>query len=78
MQKVENGEGSLGLLVSSDSLHNEVVRTNQELQLLINDIYENPWRYIHVSIFGKREKDRFSRRDEQRILDVVEEAEKDN
>ena len=78
MQKVENGEGSLGLLVSSDSLHNEVVRTNQELQLLINDIYENPWRYIHVSIFGKRERDRFSRRDEQRILDVVEEAEKDN
>lgn len=71
MSKVENGEGSLGLLVTSDSLHNEVVETNQELQLLINDIYENPWRYIHVSIFGKREKDRFSRRDKERIRELA-------
>ena len=52
-RKINNGEGSLGQLVNSDSLHNGLVATNLELQYLINDLYLNPWRYVRVSVFGK-------------------------
>lgn len=74
VQKVNNGEGSMGLLLNSDSLHNEVLATNEELQYLINDIYENPWRYLHVSIFGKREKNRFSRKDQDQMRNIADEV----
>jgi phospholipid/cholesterol/gamma-HCH transport system substrate-binding protein len=53
-RKINLGEGSLGQLVNSDSLHDGLIATNNELQYLINDLYLNPWRYVRVSVFGKK------------------------
>jgi phospholipid/cholesterol/gamma-HCH transport system substrate-binding protein len=72
MEKIDRGEGTLGMLVNSDSLHVSLENTSQELQYLLNDIYDNPWRYIHVSIFGKKEKKRFSKKELQQIEDLFE------
>jgi len=56
MMKVNNGEGSLGMLMHSDSLHNELVRTNQSLQNLLGDMEANPNKYVHFSVFGRKTK----------------------
>lgn len=74
MAKINNGEGSIGMLINSDSLHTALVNSNVEIQTLINDIYTNPWRYIHVSIFGKKDKKNFSKAELREIDRMVEEA----
>jgi phospholipid/cholesterol/gamma-HCH transport system substrate-binding protein len=56
LAKVNNGEGSLGLLLHSDSLHNELVETNQSIQNLLDDMEANPEKYVHFSLFGRKAK----------------------
>ena len=74
MEKIENGEGTIGMLINNDSLHTALNQSNFELQTLINDIYTNPWRYIHVSIFGKKDKKNFSKAELREIDRMVEKA----
>jgi len=56
MMKVNNGEGTLGMLMHSDSLHNELVNTNLSLQSLLEDMEANPNKYVHFSVFGRKTK----------------------
>jgi len=55
MNKISNGEGSLGLLIKSDSLYNNLDSAAKHLDILIKDINKNPNRYIHFSVFGKKD-----------------------
>lgn len=54
--KINSGEGSLGKLVKSDSLHNNLNQTVKDLDKLFIDLQANPKRYVHFSVFGKKEK----------------------
>ena len=54
--KVSAGEGPLGKLVQSDSLVNALNETNVQVQLLLQDMRLNPKRYVHFSLFGKKNK----------------------
>ena len=72
-RKINNGEGSLGQLVNSDSLHNGLVATNLELQYLINDLYLNPWRYVRVSVFGKKQEKSLSNKELKKLRDIIDE-----
>ncbi len=54
--KISAGEGSLGKLVQSDSLINTLNQTNNQAQLLLKDLRLNPKRYVHFSLFGKKNK----------------------
>lgn len=54
--KISSGEGSLGKLVQSDSLINALNQTNTQAQLLLKDLRLNPKRYVHFSLFGKKNK----------------------
>lgn len=56
MEKINNGEGSFGKLVMTDSLYNEVHATNQQLVRLIENVKEHPNRYLHFSVIGRKEK----------------------
>ena len=51
LARLENGEGTLGKLLVSDTLFTNLVATVESARLLIDDIRENPGRYINVSIF---------------------------
>jgi phospholipid/cholesterol/gamma-HCH transport system substrate-binding protein len=73
MEKVNNGEGTLGQLMNNDSLHTELLESNQELQYLINDLYMNPWRYVHVSIFGKKPKEKYSKKELEKLREMIDE-----
>ncbi len=50
-KKINNGEGSLGMLVNDDSLYIELERSSRELNLLLEDIRLNPKRYVKFSVF---------------------------
>ena len=54
--KISAGEGSIGKLVQSDSLINALNQTNNQAQLLLEDLRLNPKRYVHFSLFGKKNK----------------------
>lgn len=54
--KVSAGEGTLGKLVQSDSLVNTLNETNVQVQLLLQDMRINPKRYVHFSLFAKKNK----------------------
>lgn len=73
LAKVNNGEGSLGLLLHSDSLHNELVETNQSLQNVLNDLEANPDKYVHFSLFGRKNKGmvRLDANEEKKLKDLL-------
>ncbi|MEZ4799120.1 MAG: MlaD family protein [Flavobacteriales bacterium] len=56
MTKVNEGTGTLGQLVNNDSLHVELVNASHSLDLLLEDMRLHPKRYVHFSVFGKKEK----------------------
>jgi phospholipid/cholesterol/gamma-HCH transport system substrate-binding protein len=50
--KVNNGEGSLGLLVNDRKMYDNLNNASKNLDNLIIDLKENPKRYVHFSVFG--------------------------
>ena len=49
--RMERGEGTLGRLSHDESLYDNLTAGASSLQLLLDDIRENPGRYISLSIF---------------------------
>ena len=55
LDRIKKGEGSLGQLVTKDDLHQSLEQTNKQIQLLLEDMRLNPKRYVHFSLFGKKQ-----------------------
>ncbi len=55
--KIENGDGSLGLLMNDKELYTNLNNASRELDLLLQDFRLNPKRYVNVSVFGKKQKE---------------------
>lgn len=56
LRKINNNEGSLGMMVNDKQLYSNLSQTMKTLDELIADINARPWRYINVTIFGKKNK----------------------
>jgi len=56
LEKINEGEGTIGLLVNDDSLYLNLTALSKELDLLLKDLQENPKKYVNVSVFGKSDK----------------------
>lgn len=56
-QKIESGDGTLGLLMTDKELYDNLNNSSKELDLLLQDFRLNPKRYVNVSVFGKKQKD---------------------
>ena len=50
--KINNGEGSIGLLMKDDKIYKNLEQSTKELAELIEDIKKNPSRYMNFSIVG--------------------------
>ncbi len=51
LQKIDDGEGSIGLLVTETELHDEMVSTMRSLRELLDDMRERPSRYFKITVF---------------------------
>lgn len=51
MNKIEKGEGTLGMLINDDQLYKELEKSAFELNQLLEDIRVNPKRYVRFSVF---------------------------
>jgi len=58
LEKINKGEGSMGLLVNDDTLYTRLTNTSIQLNNLLEDLRMNPKRYVHFSLFGKKEKEK--------------------
>lgn len=54
--EIERGEGTMGALIKDRELYNKLNQTCEAATLLLEDLRENPKRYVHFSVFGKKDK----------------------
>ena len=52
VNKINKGEGTLGLLLKDDELYNKLKKASADLDDLLIDIKENPKRYVRFSAFN--------------------------
>ncbi|MDM1045592.1 MCE family protein [Myroides sp. 1354] len=51
---IESGNGSVGKLLKDEELYKNLTGASKELEELMRDLKENPKRYVHFSLFGKK------------------------
>ncbi|MBO4332941.1 MAG: MCE family protein [Paludibacteraceae bacterium] len=56
VDKINNGKGSIGLLLNDPRLYNDLDNTVNSADKLLNDLRENPKRYVNITVFGRKEK----------------------
>lgn len=52
MQKIENGEGTAGMLLNDKKLYENLEKSSADLDALLVDLKANPKRYVRFSVFG--------------------------
>jgi len=55
-RKLDEGQGTAGALVNERELHDSLVSVSNSLNLLLEDLRANPKRYVHFSVFGRKNK----------------------
>jgi len=55
---INKGQGTLGKLAKNDSLYVNLNKSSEDLDKLLKDLRINPKRYIHFSVFGKKDKNK--------------------
>jgi phospholipid/cholesterol/gamma-HCH transport system substrate-binding protein len=53
---IEKGKGSIGKLTKDEELYNNLIKSTENLNKLLEDVKANPKRYVHFSVFGKKDK----------------------
>lgn len=72
---INSGNGSLGKLISTDSLHTELVNASTSLDLLLNDIRVRPNRYLSFSLINRRgEQAEFSKKELMQMREEIDKA----
>lgn len=56
MVKLNSSSGSLGLLINDKKLYDNLQYSTQNLNRLLEDLRLNPKRYVHFSLFGRKDK----------------------
>ena len=64
MDKINNGEGSLGLLVNDKALYNNLNNTAADLDKLLKDLNQFPAKYIPIP-FTKKQRNKAIKKSEQ-------------
>jgi phospholipid/cholesterol/gamma-HCH transport system substrate-binding protein len=54
---LDNGEGTVGKLLKDEKLYKNLEGATRQLEILLQDVRLNPKRYVHVSVFGKKQKE---------------------
>ena len=53
--KLNSNQGSLGLLMNDRGLYDDITSAAQSIDSLFTNLKAHPKRYVHFSVFGKKE-----------------------
>ena len=56
MEQMQSPKGTLGKLMNDPSIYDNLNHTVQSADSLVSDLKAHPKRYVHFSVFGKKEK----------------------
>lgn len=56
MKRINEGQGTIGQLAKNDTLYYNLQVASKNLDLLLKDMRQYPGRYVHFSIFGRKDK----------------------
>ena len=56
LSEISSGNGTFNKLIFDDSIVNSLNSASENINLLLEDIRLNPKRYVHYSLFGKKNK----------------------
>mgnify|MGYP003393080012 CR=1 FL=1 len=57
VNKLNEGDGSAAKLINDKELYENLKNASKEMEELLKEVKENPKRFVHFSIFGKKEKE---------------------
>lgn len=57
IDEISSGDGTFNQLIYDDSMINSLNEASNNLNLLMEDLRLNPKRYVHFSLFGKKNKE---------------------
>jgi mce family protein len=55
-EKLNSKDNTIGLLFNDPTLYNNLNATTENAASLLEDLKEHPKRYVHFSLFGKKDK----------------------
>lgn len=58
LAQINSGQGSMGKLIKNDSLYNNLNKSAEDLDKLVKDLRINPERYVHISVFGRKDRNK--------------------
>ena len=56
--QINSGKGTVGKLVKNDSIFNNLNKASEDLDKLLKDLRINPERYVHISVFGRKDRNK--------------------
>ncbi len=67
--KIDNGEGTLGALINDDRLYLQIDSAAKNLNFLIDDLGQNPERYLHFSLIHINKKGGATKKKKVKVKD---------
>jgi len=58
MTKINTGQGTMGMLINNDSLYRKLDKSAEDLDKLLKDLRINPERYVRISVFGRKDRNK--------------------
>jgi phospholipid/cholesterol/gamma-HCH transport system substrate-binding protein len=56
LYQINSGKGTVGKLIKNDSIFNNLNKASEDLDKLLKDLRINPERYVHISVFGRKDR----------------------
>lgn len=77
LEEVQQGEGTVGRLLSDPALYESLTRASDNLASLLADLEQYPGRYVHFSLFG-RSPEKMQAKAERKAQKAAERARRDS
>lgn len=58
LYQINSGKGTAGKLIKNDSIFNNLNKASEDLDKLLKDLRINPERYMHISVFGRKDRNK--------------------